>query len=100
MIRLLLNLFWSTLPGTSQTMANKTGLCPLPQEEPAYYTHILGIIVDWIIILIGLPGIITAIYALQRLVKVDHVAPVYVINLLVSDLFQIAISRVHPEPVL
>ncbi|KAL2097154.1 hypothetical protein ACEWY4_006361 [Coilia grayii] len=73
---------------------NRTGLCPLPQEEPAYYTHILGVTVDWIIVVVGLPGIITAIYALQGLVRADHVAPVFVINLLVSDLFQIAITVV------
>lgn len=75
-------------------MTNRTGFCPLTHGDGSYYTHILGITVDWFIAIIGLPGIITAIYAVRRLVRPDCVTRVFVINLLISDLFQIAITVV------
>ncbi|XP_053189548.1 G-protein coupled receptor 4-like [Scomber japonicus] len=46
-------------------------------------------IVCWIVIVICLPLIILAIYYLYSLVRHNHVAPIYVINLLVSDLIQL-----------
>ncbi|MFT7815248.1 proteinase-activated receptor 2-like isoform X2 [Arapaima gigas] len=46
-------------------------------------------IFNWIIISVGLPIIIVVGYALIRLVKADHVTPIYVINLLLSDLLQL-----------
>ncbi|XP_062285998.1 G-protein coupled receptor 4-like [Scomber scombrus] len=46
-------------------------------------------IVCWIVIVIGLPLIILAIYYLYSLVRHNHVAPIYVINLLISDLIQL-----------
>ncbi|XP_053189550.1 mas-related G-protein coupled receptor member B5-like [Scomber japonicus] len=43
----------------------------------------------WIAIVICLPLIIPAIYYLYSLVRDDHVAPIYVINLLISDFIQL-----------
>lgn len=63
-------------------------------KDPVYYTNTMGIVVDWVIFLIGLPEVCLACYALLYLLKKDKVAPIFAINLLLSDLIQIGITVV------
>ncbi|XP_035526784.1 free fatty acid receptor 3-like [Morone saxatilis] len=63
-------------------------------KDPVYYTNIIGIVVDWVIFLVGLPEVCLACYALLCLLKKDRVAPIFVINLLLSDLMQIGVTVV------
>ncbi|XP_075328753.1 G-protein coupled receptor 4-like [Odontesthes bonariensis] len=47
-------------------------------------------VIAWLVMLIGFPLTLLAIYALHSLIRDEPVAPVYVINLLISDLIQIS----------
>nr|XP_029541143.1 ovarian cancer G-protein coupled receptor 1-like [Oncorhynchus nerka] len=46
-------------------------------------------VVQWTTFSIGFPLICLSIYAMYFLIRADHIAPVYVINLLIADLIQI-----------
>ncbi|XP_029926893.1 ovarian cancer G-protein coupled receptor 1-like [Myripristis murdjan] len=56
--------------------------------EPDRYLSEAVLEASWIVISISVPLILVAIRALYSLVRDNHVVPVYVINLLVSDLIQ------------
>ena len=63
-------------------------------EDSPYYTNMLGIVVDWVIFLVGRPEVCLACHALLNLVKKETAAPIFAINLLLSDLIQIGLSVV------
>ncbi|XP_066578257.1 G-protein coupled receptor 4-like [Amia ocellicauda] len=49
------------------------------------------IVVESLIVLIGLPANCLAICSLYRMIRADMVVPIYIINLLISDLLQISV---------
>ncbi|KAM3866094.1 proteinase-activated receptor 2-like [Diretmus argenteus] len=70
---------------------NASSLCA---KDGPYYSNIIGIAVDWVIFIIGLPLVCLAGYALLPLLKRDQATPIFAINLLLSDLLQIGITIV------
>ncbi|XP_074518971.1 G-protein coupled receptor 68-like [Halichoeres trimaculatus] len=57
--------------------------------EPVVNLDLVMHVATCIIISIGLPLTLLTIFALCSLVRKDHVAPIFVINLLITDLFQL-----------
>ncbi|XP_045898913.1 G-protein coupled receptor 4-like [Micropterus dolomieu] len=55
-------------------------------------------VVTCIIVAVGLPLTLMAIYAFYSMVRSDHVAPIYVINLLICDLIQFCYMIVQVVP--
>ncbi|MFT7802257.1 CX3C chemokine receptor 1-like [Arapaima gigas] len=56
-----------------------------------YHVDLFEEVVGWIILCVGFPLLCLSCYALYKLVKADYVTPIYVINLLLSDLVQIIV---------
>ncbi|XP_035848548.1 G-protein coupled receptor 4-like [Sander lucioperca] len=72
---------------------NNTSYYDYINNTSQYYDYYRGpffiiYVVICIIISIGLPLTLVAIYTLHSLVQKDNVAPIYVINLLISDIIQ------------
>ncbi|XP_038550681.1 G-protein coupled receptor 4-like [Micropterus salmoides] len=55
-------------------------------------------VVTYIIIAVGLPLTLVAIYALYSMVRSEHVAPIYLINLLITDILQFCCMIVQVAP--
>ncbi|XP_041659321.1 G-protein coupled receptor 4-like [Cheilinus undulatus] len=81
------------------SLLNDSYVDPSLAEYQRYVSSIMHV-VKYITVGIGLPLTLTAIYALYSLVKNGHVAPIYVINLFISDLIQLCcmiIQESKPE---
>ncbi|XP_038588473.1 G-protein coupled receptor 4-like [Micropterus salmoides] len=63
----------------------------IPSELKGYNNNpdFIPNVVTYVIIAVGLPLMLLAIYSLYSMVRRDHVAPIYVINLLITDLIQL-----------
>ncbi|XP_041639504.1 ovarian cancer G-protein coupled receptor 1-like [Cheilinus undulatus] len=70
------------------TLLNDSHVDPSQTEYCINLMFIMRV-VSCIIICIGLPLTLIAIYALYSLVKNGHVAPIYIINLFISDIIQL-----------
>ncbi|XP_048126249.1 ovarian cancer G-protein coupled receptor 1-like [Alosa alosa] len=58
-----------------------------PMVDPVIYVFMRNR--NWVVLVVALPITLLAIYRLYFFIRADHVAPVYVINLLISDIVQI-----------
>ncbi|XP_066578981.1 G-protein coupled receptor 4-like [Amia ocellicauda] len=73
--------------------SNTTGLDTDSQDKLEYSENALIVIIEIFIVVIGLPANCLAICSLYRMIRADMVVPIYIINLLISDLLQI-IARI------
>lgn len=75
---------------THGTLGNVSLSCDA--VDPVYYTNTIGIVMDWVIFLVGLPEVCLACFALLSLLKKGRAALIFAINLLLSDLLQVLMT--------
>ncbi|KAJ7987474.1 hypothetical protein DPEC_G00326870 [Dallia pectoralis] len=75
----------TTIPNSSDKYLNEANTCALDLSQDSIYLPVLY----GIFFVVGTPLNLMALYGLYRLIKSEHVLPVYVINLLLSDLLQL-----------
>ena len=63
------------------------------QNNGSEFGHVLYVM-GWGVFSLGIPVIFLAIYLLYCLICANHIAPIYVINLLISDLLQMCVAPV------
>ncbi|XP_067093057.1 G-protein coupled receptor 4-like [Osmerus mordax] len=60
------------------------------QNNGSEFGHVIYVM-GWVVFSLGIPVIFLAIYLLYCLISANHMAPIYVINLLISDLLQMTV---------
>ncbi|XP_038551120.1 G-protein coupled receptor 4-like, partial [Micropterus salmoides] len=69
----------------------------LPENSNITSDNYIEVVV-YIIVAVGLPLTLVAIYSLYSMVRSEHVAPIYVINLLITDILQFCCMIVQVAP--
>ncbi|XP_036980665.1 ovarian cancer G-protein coupled receptor 1-like [Acanthopagrus latus] len=77
-----------SINNTSQDYGYDNNTTNSHSDDPEFYSKVIYV-VTCVITSIGLLLTTVAIYSLYTLVRKDHVVPIYVVNLLISDLIQL-----------
>uniref|UniRef100_A0AAY5KWB0 G-protein coupled receptors family 1 profile domain-containing protein n=2 Tax=Esox lucius TaxID=8010 RepID=A0AAY5KWB0_ESOLU len=78
-------MYGTPIPNSSEKYLNDGNACALDLSQDSVYLPVLY----GLFFVVGTPLNLMALYGLYRLIKSEHVLPVYVINLLLSDLLQL-----------
>ncbi|XP_067093184.1 G-protein coupled receptor 4-like [Osmerus mordax] len=63
------------------------------QNNGSEFGHVIYMM-GWVVFSLGIPVIFLAIYLLYCLISANHIAPIFIINLLISDLLQMCVIPV------